>query len=101
MVAESSGTESTIIGRIGIFLFGLYPVDSVEFFIVFVITELITNHHPQQDEGGKSNGQVGQVDQGEDFILPYVPVNAGEKMFDHCFRFSKMFQIIHLLICNS
>ena len=94
MVAECCRTVSAIICWVGIFLSGLNPVYPVEFLIERVITELIAYHHSQQDEGGKSNGQIGQVDQGEDLIFYDIPINAGEKMFDHRFFTSNNFQII-------
>jgi hypothetical protein len=47
----------------------------------------VSDQRAEQDEDGKSDYQVGRVNEGKDLIVPDVAKNVDEKMSDHGFEY--------------
>jgi hypothetical protein len=96
MIAKGGRTVGAKIRRIRIFLFGLYPVNTVVVGVELVVVELVAYQHAKQDEDRKSDYQVCQVNHRENLIMTDITENVDEKMFNHGFDFSKGFDICFL-----
>jgi hypothetical protein len=86
MKAKSSRAVSTEIGRIRIFLPGLYPVNAVVVRIKFVVAEFMAYQFGKQNKNCEPDNKIGVVDQGENLVVANVPENIDEKMSDHVFE---------------
>jgi hypothetical protein len=86
METKSWRAVGAIVDRVRILLAGLHAVNLVVVRIELVVIQLVINYSTEQDENGKPNDKISEVDQRKNLVMPYVSENVYKKMCDHGFE---------------